>query len=227
MTVDVPELATGIPPRTELLRVVFFGERNLQIESHDAPGRSWGVSIIGMMTTVPDRSLRRQPANTRPMPPPLLLVDQHRTAIRAEGDAFDKVRAGHVRISRLFPPASSMTLTVVAGLAAQCVPRGSAEHLPFAQAPLDLVLPSSPPCRGRTPAPTKPAASFMPRSLLLALLCALCVNACAVVTVAGAAVSVAATAVSVTATVVETTVDVAAAGVGAVVGDDEDEDDED
>lgn len=68
---------------------------------------------------------------------------------------------------------------------------------------------------------------FMPRSLLLALLGALCVNACAVVTVAGAAVSVAATAVSVTATVVETTVDVAAAGVGAVVGDDEDEDDED
>ena len=126
-----------------------------------------------------------------------------------------------------FPPASSMTLTVVAGLAAQCVPRGSAEPPPLARAPLVLALPSSPPCRGRTPAPTKPAASFMPRSLPLALLCALCVNACAVVTVAGAAVSVAATAVSVTATVVETTVDVAAAGVGAVVGDDEDEDDED
>ena len=104
MTVDVPELATGIPPRTELLRVVFFGEWNLQIESHDAPGRSWGVSIIGMMTTVPDRSLRLRPANTRPMPPPLFLVDQHRIAIRAEGDAFDKVRARHVRISRLFPP---------------------------------------------------------------------------------------------------------------------------
>ena len=29
-----------------------------------------------------------------------------------------------------FPPASSMTLTVVAGLAAQCVPRGSAEPRP-------------------------------------------------------------------------------------------------
>lgn len=48
-------------------------------------------------------------------------------------------------------------------------------------------------------------------------------NGCAVVAVAEAADTVASTAVSITATAVETTVDVAAAGVDAVVGDDEDE----
>ncbi len=55
----------------------------------------------------------------------------------------------------------------------------------------------------------------------------LTLHGCAVVTVAGAVVSVTATAVSVTASAVETTVDVAAAGVNAVVGDDERESDED
>lgn len=53
--------------------------------------------------------------------------------------------------------------------------------------------------------------------LLLPLLC----TGCAVVTVADAAVSVAATTIKVGATVVETTVDVASAGVRAVVGDSE------
>lgn len=58
---------------------------------------------------------------------------------------------------------------------------------------------------------------------LLAFLAA-CLHGCAVVAVADAVVTVGAAAVSVTATVVETTVDVAAVGVGSVVGDDEDSD---
>lgn len=62
---------------------------------------------------------------------------------------------------------------------------------------------------------------------IIALLVTLTLHGCAVVTVAGAAVSVTATAVSVTASAVETTVDVAAAGVNAVVGDDEEESDAD
>lgn len=61
---------------------------------------------------------------------------------------------------------------------------------------------------------------------ILTLLVASGLSGCAVVTVAGAAVSVASTAVSVTATAVETTVDLAAAGVGAVIGDDEGEDED-
>jgi hypothetical protein len=67
---------------------------------------------------------------------------------------------------------------------------------------------------------------FLVRPLLLALLVTLGASGCAVVAVAGAAVTVAATAVSVGATVVGTTVDVAAAGVEAVVGDDDDEENE-
>lgn len=72
---------------------------------------------------------------------------------------------------------------------------------------------------------TVPVLQFFP--IILALLVTLTLHGCAVVTVAGAAVSVTATAVSVTASAVETTVDVAAAGVNAVVGDDEEESDAD
>jgi len=57
----------------------------------------------------------------------------------------------------------------------------------------------------------------MRSALLIVLLPMLC-SGCAVVAVADAAISVTATAVKVGATVVETTVDVAAAGVKAVVG---------
>lgn len=53
---------------------------------------------------------------------------------------------------------------------------------------------------------------------VLAFLAALFCSGCAVVTIADAAVSVAATTVSVGAKVVETTVEVAAAGIKAVVG---------
>ncbi|NJD35354.1 MAG: hypothetical protein FIA96_11075 [Betaproteobacteria bacterium] len=58
-----------------------------------------------------------------------------------------------------------------------------------------------------------------PAFLLLSFLC----SGCAVVTVADAAVSVAATTIKVAATVVETTVDVTAAGVKTVVGNDPEE----
>jgi hypothetical protein len=62
-----------------------------------------------------------------------------------------------------------------------------------------------------------------PRIALVALLSLLC-SGCAVVTVADAAVTVVATTVKVGATVVETAVDVTAAGVKAVAGSgDEDE----
>lgn len=69
----------------------------------------------------------------------------------------------------------------------------------------------------------------MYRTLLLAagmllLLCGL--SGCAVVTVASATVSVAVTAVEVGATVVGTAVDVGAAGVHAVAGSDDEEDDD-
>jgi hypothetical protein len=62
----------------------------------------------------------------------------------------------------------------------------------------------------------------MLRSWILPALLAFVCNGCAVVAVAGAAVTVVATGVKVGAAVVETTVDVAAAGVKAVVGDDDD-----
>lgn len=62
---------------------------------------------------------------------------------------------------------------------------------------------------------TKPA--------LLCLIGGLTLSGCAVVTVADAAVTVVATGVKVGATVVGTTVDVAAAGVRAVAGSDEEE----
>lgn len=62
-----------------------------------------------------------------------------------------------------------------------------------------------------------------PFLLALTLLAAFALHGCAVITVAGAAVSVASTAVSVTATAVETTVDVAAAGVNAVIGSNDEE----
>lgn len=61
-----------------------------------------------------------------------------------------------------------------------------------------------------------------PRACLILLLFPLLATGCAVVAVADAAVTVAATAVKVGATVVETTVDVAAAGVKAVVHSDGD-----
>ena len=67
---------------------------------------------------------------------------------------------------------------------------------------------------------------FLVRHILLALLVTLGASGCAVVAVADAAESVAATAVSMGATVVGTTVEVAAAGVEAVVGDDDEEDEE-
>ena len=67
---------------------------------------------------------------------------------------------------------------------------------------------------------------FLVRHILPALLVTLGASGCAVVAVADAAVTVAATAVSVGATVVGTTVEVAAAGVEAVVGDDDEEDEE-
>lgn len=63
----------------------------------------------------------------------------------------------------------------------------------------------------------QPASHLMHTYILAFLLIILC-SGCAVVTVADAAVSVAATTVKVGATVVGTTVDVASAGVKAVVG---------
>lgn len=63
------------------------------------------------------------------------------------------------------------------------------------------------------------------RLFVLTVLIVVSLNGCAVVAVADAAVTVAATAVKVGATVVETTVDVAAAGVKAVAGSDEDKKD--
>jgi hypothetical protein len=68
---------------------------------------------------------------------------------------------------------------------------------------------------------------FLVRHILLALLVTLGASGCAVVAVADAAVTVAATAVSVGASVVGTTVEVAAAGIEAVVGDDDKEEEED
>ena len=59
------------------------------------------------------------------------------------------------------------------------------------------------------------------RYLLLCLMSCLTLSGCAVVAVADAAVTVVATGVKVGATVVGTTVDVAAAGVRAVAGSDE------
>ena len=67
---------------------------------------------------------------------------------------------------------------------------------------------------------------FLVRHILLALLVTLGASGCAVVAVADAVVTVAATAVSVGATVVGTTVEVAAAGVEGVVGDDDEDDEE-
>lgn len=61
------------------------------------------------------------------------------------------------------------------------------------------------------------------KTILLFLMVTM-LHGCAVVAVADAAVSVVATTVSVGATVVGTTVDVAAAGVRAVLPDDEDDD---
>jgi len=55
----------------------------------------------------------------------------------------------------------------------------------------------------------------------LFVICLGCASGCSVIAVADAAVTVAATAVKVGATVVGTTVDVAAAGVNAVIGSDE------
>jgi hypothetical protein len=59
-----------------------------------------------------------------------------------------------------------------------------------------------------------------PIAVLLIFSTALCAG-CAVITVADAALTVATTAVKVGATVVETTVDVTAAGIKAVAGEDE------
>ena len=61
------------------------------------------------------------------------------------------------------------------------------------------------------------------RHVVLCLMSALSLSGCAVVAVADAAVTVVATGVKVGATVVGTTVDVAAAGVRAVAGSDEEE----
>lgn len=57
MAVDVPELAAGIPARTEPLRLVLLGEGYFQVESHGVTGRSWRGTIIGMTVVVPDRTL--------------------------------------------------------------------------------------------------------------------------------------------------------------------------
>lgn len=73
-------------------------------------------------------------------------------------------------------------------------------------------------CAIRYPVLPAPCHSFPMRAYLLPFLLSLLCSGCAVVTVAGAAVSVVATGVKVGATVVGTTVDVAAAGVRAVVG---------
>jgi hypothetical protein len=61
------------------------------------------------------------------------------------------------------------------------------------------------------------------RAFLLLVLVAFCLNGCSVIAVADAAVTVVATGVKVGAAVVGTTVDVAAAGVKAVAGSDEDD----
>ena len=72
--------------------------------------------------------------------------------------------------------------------------------------------------------PILPASTTAPmRFILLTALLSLSLSGCAVVAVADAAVTVVATTVKVGATVVGTTVDVAAAGVRAVAGSDDDE----
>ena len=65
MTVDVPELASGVPPRTELLRLVLFGESYLQIESHALAGKSWRARIIGTPDETPEKPLPHRPFTTR------------------------------------------------------------------------------------------------------------------------------------------------------------------
>jgi hypothetical protein len=87
--------------------------------------------------------------------------------------------------------------------------RHTSEHIPN-------ILPVV--CLGDNPIST----DHMMRSWILPALLAVVCNGCAVVAVADAAVTVVATGVKVGAAVVETTVDVAAAGVKAVVGDADD-----